>query len=107
MYEDDEIGPGIRSAVGSEIMGTNNVGSVDTYGTIETLRSITIDTSQDSYRSKKISTRGIYLRHALRCAFSTIFCLIFYQIFFYNYGLAFKYIGSNNEIIVLFIQTIT
>ena len=37
---------------------------------------------------------------------ATISCLIFYQIFFYNYGLSFKYVGSTNELIVLFMETV-
>jgi len=48
----------------------------------------------------------IYLKHAVRCAISTITCLIVYQIFFYNYGLGFRYIGSSSELIVLFIESI-
>jgi len=52
------------------------------------------------------SVRFFYLRHAIRCAVSTITCLIIFQIFFYYYGLEFKYVGSKNELIVLFIETI-
>ncbi len=48
----------------------------------------------------------IYLKHAIVCAISTIICLIIYQIFFYFYGLEFKYVGTENEFIVLFIQSI-
>jgi hypothetical protein len=63
-------------------------------------------TSQDSINTRKSNIKGIYLGHAVRCALATIACLIFYQIFFYYYGLSFKYVGSNNELIVLFIQTV-
>lgn len=49
----------------------------------------------------------IYLKHAMYCAISTIICLIIYQIFFYNYGLAFKYVGTTDELIVLFIESIS
>lgn len=52
------------------------------------------------------SSKYIYLKNAIWCAFFTILCLIVYQIFFYNYGLEFKYIGSENEIIYLFIESI-
>jgi predicted PurR-regulated permease PerM len=52
------------------------------------------------------SIRQIYLKHAIKCALSTITCLIIYQIFFYNYGLTFKYVGSSEELIVLFIRSI-
>ncbi len=62
-------------------------------------------TSQNSNITRRV-TRFIYLHHAIRCAIATICCLIFYQIFFYYYGLGFKYIGSTNELIVLFIETI-
>lgn len=50
--------------------------------------------------------RQFYLKHAIKCAISTITCLIIYQIFFYNYGLLFKYVGSSEELIVLFIENI-
>lgn len=63
-------------------------------------------TSQNSNITKKSNIKKIYLRHAIVCAFSTVFCLIVYQIFFYNYGLNFLYIGSKNELIVLIINSI-
>jgi hypothetical protein len=66
-------------------------------------------TSQNS-NNTDVTTRSIkfiYLKHAFRCAVSTVACLIIYQIFFYNYGLGFKYVGSSNELIVLFIETVS
>jgi hypothetical protein len=71
-----------------------------------TLISSTKTTSQNTNITQRRNIRGIYLRHAIKCGLATISCLIFYQIFFYNYGLSFKYIGSTNELIVLFMETV-
>jgi len=62
--------------------------------------------SQNSNITRHSTKKLIYLRHAIRCAVSTISCLIIYQIFFYNYGLEFKYVASKNEMIVLFIENL-
>jgi hypothetical protein len=62
--------------------------------------------SLNSNMTRSSSIKFIYLKHAIYCALSTIVCLIVYQIFFYNYGLEFKYIGTENEMIVLFIESI-
>jgi len=61
--------------------------------------------SQISNRTR-ISIKQIYLKHAIKCSISTILSLIVFQIFFYNYGQRFLYIGSSNELIVLFVETI-
>ncbi len=65
-----------------------------------------INASQNSNITHKNSIKKIYLRHAIVCACSTVFCLVVYQIFFYNYGLNFLYIGSKNELIVLIVNKI-
>ncbi len=52
------------------------------------------------------STNYKYIKHAIKTAISTIICLVLFQIFFYNYGLSFKYIGSSEEMIVLFINSV-
>jgi hypothetical protein len=62
--------------------------------------------SLNSNITRTNAIKFIYLKHAIRCALSTITCLIIYQIFFYNYGLEFKYVGTENEMIVLFIESI-
>jgi len=62
--------------------------------------------SANSNVTRRSSIKFIYLNHAVRCAVSTVSCLIFFQVFFYNYGLEFKYVGTENELIVLFIESI-
>ncbi len=64
-------------------------------------------TSHNRVSTTRRSIKFIYLKHAVRCAISTIVCLIIYQIFFYNYGLAFKYVGSTDELIVTLIEHIS
>jgi hypothetical protein len=54
----------------------------------------------------KTKIKQVYLKHAVKCALSTIICLIIYQIFFYYYGQLFKSVGSTNEFIVLLIEQI-
>lgn len=63
--------------------------------------------SRNSNITRSSTIKFIYLRHAIRCGLSTIACLIFYQIFFYYYGHEFKYIGTENEMIVLFVESIS
>ncbi len=67
------------------------------------------ETSQISNRTRinlDRSIKQIYLKHAVKCAISTILCLIVYQIFFYYYGLEFMYVGSESELITTFVETI-
>lgn len=62
--------------------------------------------SQNTNMTSIRKVRRMYLKRAIKSAFATLSCLIFYQIFFYYYGLEFKYVGSTNELIVLFVETL-
>jgi hypothetical protein len=93
----------VRTGSGSTVSDSQLIGSVDPRQEhSHSHRTVSLE----SNRTRTAAIRFIYLKHAIWCAVSTITCLIIYQIFFYNYGLEFKYVGTKDELIVTFIESI-